>query len=275
MMLQSHIEKKSKMHAMNPKLWKNRMRGYTLVELMIVVALTGIAVIAIYRGYQAFSLAADAQEQIIEMQQNLRIGMYWLEKDIRRAGMNEENDDTAGFTFAADDTIEFSMDLGGLANGTYEDIRPCTGNPSGDGDVLDSCEVISYALLDPDGDGVWSLYRNDEIENPGSNGDQIITNIDALNFVYLDEDQEDTIDPDTDLNDPAAGRNSIVGSDPRLERIRSVQIAMVVRTTNEDFRYTNNEQYRNLQNSLIYTAPGDNFRRRLLIKQIKVRNAGL
>jgi prepilin-type N-terminal cleavage/methylation domain-containing protein len=251
------------------------MHGYTLVELMIVVALTGIAVIAIYRGYQAFSQAADAQEQIVEMQQNLRIGMHWLEKDIRRAGMNEENDDTAGFTLAADDTIEFSMDLGGATNGTYDDIKPCTGNPPGDGDVLDSCEVIRYALQDPDGDGTWSLYRNDEIENFGANGDQIITNIDALNLVYLDEDQGDTIDPDTTPDDLATGRNSIVGPDPRLERIRSVQVAMVVRTTNEDFRYTNNEDYRNLQGALIYSAPGDNFRRRLLIKQIKVRNAGL
>ena len=68
----------------------NNIHGFTLVELMVVVLLTAIAVIAIYRGYTAFSHSADAQEQIIEMQQNLRIGMHWLEKDLRRAGMNEE-----------------------------------------------------------------------------------------------------------------------------------------------------------------------------------------
>ena len=34
-------------------------------------------------------------------------------------------------------------------------------------------------------------------------------------------------------------------------------------------------QFRNLQGDLIYTAPGDHFRRRLYIKQIKIRNAGL
>ena len=59
----------------------NNIRGFTLVELMVVVLLTAIAVIAIYRGYTAFSSSADAQEQIIEMQQNLRIGMMrYLQK---------------------------------------------------------------------------------------------------------------------------------------------------------------------------------------------------
>ena len=86
--------KESKMHAMNTKSTLNNMRGFTLVELMIVVFLSAIAVIAIYRGYTAFSHSADVQEQIIEMQQNLRIGMYRLVKDLMRAGMTEEDNNT-------------------------------------------------------------------------------------------------------------------------------------------------------------------------------------
>jgi hypothetical protein len=107
----------------------------------------------------------------------------------------------------------------------------------------------------------------------------IITNVDALNFVYLDEDGND-LDEDTDPDDPAAGRTVL--NDNEAERIHSVQVALLVRTTNEDYRYTNNEIYRNLQdsdgdgdNDVIYQAPGDNFRRRLFVKEIKIRNAGL
>jgi len=239
--------------------------------------MTGIAVIAIYRGYTAFSQSADAQEQIIEMQQNLRIGMHWIEKDLRRAGMEEEEQDQiAGFTLAAVDTVEFTMDLGGTTEGTYDDIKPCTGSPDGDDDVIDSCEYLVYARLDPDGDGIFGLYRNDENENPGGNGDQIISNLDALNFVYLDEDEAD-LDPDTTPNDAANGRNILLPTDipPLIALIRSVQVSIVVRTTNEDFRYTNTEEYRNAQGDLVYTAPGDNYRRRLYTKQIKIRNAGL
>ncbi len=69
------------------------------------------------------------------------------------------------------------------------------------------------------------------------------------------------------------GRLGVAAGD--LVNIYSVEIAMVVRTTNEDLRYTNNEQYRNVQGYLIYKAPGDHFRRRLSVKQIKIRNAGL
>ena len=268
--MQSYIEKKSKIHAMNTKSTLNNMRGFTLVELMIVVLLTAIAVIAIYRGYTAFSHSADAQEQIIEMQQNLRIGMYWLEKDLRRAEMNEEEDDTAGFTLADIDTVEFTMDMGGTNFNAYDDIQPCTGNPKGDGDVLDSCENITYARLDPDGDGIFGLYRNDQNENPGAAGDQIISNLEALRFVYLDENGDPIM--------PVAPATEL--SLEQRETVRSIEISIVVRTTNEDFRYTNNESYENtipVGGSLVevLARQGDHFRRRILSKLIKVRNAGL
>ena len=97
------------------KLIKND-NGFSLVELMVTVFLTVIAVIAIYRGYTAFSQATDAQQQVIEMQQNLRIGMTRMIVDIRRAGMNEEGDDIAGFIAAGATSVEFSMDIGS-ANG--------------------------------------------------------------------------------------------------------------------------------------------------------------
>ena len=91
------------MHAIKTKPTLNNMHGFTLVELMVTVFLTAIAVIAIYRGYTTFSQSADAQQQTMEMQQNLRIGMNTLVKDIMRAGMNDEDESVAGF---------ISIDLG-------------------------------------------------------------------------------------------------------------------------------------------------------------------
>jgi prepilin-type N-terminal cleavage/methylation domain-containing protein len=276
--MQSFIEKKSKMHAMNSKSPMNNIRGFTLVELMIVVLLTAIAVIAIYRGYTAFSHSADAQEQIIEMQQNLRIGMHWLGKDLRRAEMNEEEDDNAGFTLDRDgngagpSTVSFTMDLGGADPGISDETW--NSEDLGDGDLTDEDEWLTYKLEPVAGTNFFNLVKTDE-----NNGDpdapfdmNIITNVDALNFVYLDKDGND-LDPDTTPDDPADGRTFLSEGD--MADIHSIQAAMVVRTTNEDLRYTNTTEYRNLQGDLIYTAPGDHFRRRLYIKQIKIRNAGL
>jgi prepilin-type N-terminal cleavage/methylation domain-containing protein len=288
--MQSFIEKKSKMHAINTRQNIRNTLGFTLVELMIVVALTGIAVIAIYRGYTAFSHSADAQEQIIEMQQNLRIGMYWLEKDLRRASMNEEEDETAGFLVAfADindaDTIRFTMDLtGGGTDGRDNDNDGSEDNfdpeniedpPGtiifyaedmyGDGDLDDDGEIIEYSI-----DGNGNLRRNDV--NAG-NDVTIISNVDALNFVYFDKGNPELKVPPQRIAAPVA-----VGD---LQDIDSIEVTLLVHTTNDDLRHTDKLPYENLQDEVIFDPKTDavgiekHFRRRAFSKKIKIRNAGL
>ena len=266
------------MHAMNKKPLANNINGFTLVELMVVVLLTAIAVVAIYRGYTAFSHSADVQEQIIEMQQSLRIGMHMLEKDLRRAGINEEEDENAGFTLdrngdgAGTSRVSFTMDLGGASPAVSDETWSST--DSGDGDLTDEDEWLTYKLEFVPGVNFFNLVKTDENNGDPDNPNDmtIITNVDALNLVYLDEDRVD-IDPDATPDDPADGRTLL--SEEDMANIRSAQACLVVRTTNEDYRYTNNDEFRNLQGSLIYRAPGDNFRRRMFCKEIKIRNAGL
>ena len=266
------------MRAMNPRSAKSNMNGFTLVELMIVVLLTGIAVIAIYRGYNAVSQSADAQEQVIELQQNLRIGMYFLEKDLRRAGMNEEDDEFAGFEAAGDAAVTFSMDLWGNDSTSAEDLAALDAldgttdgtieDLTGDGDVNDFEERISY-FVDANGNFIRD-YENDAQDCTAILYPQciLITNVDALNFVYLDEDRNLLV-PDV-----ATG---LLSEDERND-IRTIQACMVVRTTNEDMRYTNNESYANINPAgpeEILGPQGDHFRRRAFCKEIKIRNAGL
>jgi prepilin-type N-terminal cleavage/methylation domain-containing protein len=269
--------------------------GFTLVELMVTVFLTAIAVIAIYRGYTSFSQSADAQEQVIEMQQNLRIGMYTLVRNIIRAGMNEEDSDVAGFildieppdgTFDNDEeTIAFSMNLGsgGVYSGDGEDndkdgvIDEEDEVRVGDNDVDDDGERIHFFFYNEDtnnnsqldagedvnGNGSLDQWLQKEVWNSGAYGtaQTIITNVSALNFVYLDE------------NGNVLGPT--ISNSTDLEAIDTVEITLVVRTTNEDYRIINNESYQNLQGAVIYTAPGDNFRRRSMSMRVKVRNAQL
>ena len=269
-------------------------KGFTLVELMVTVFLTAIAVIAIYRGYTAFSQSADTQQQVIEMQQNLRIGMQALVKDIIRAGMNEEDQDVAGFILDIDgdatedndaDTIAFSMDLGsggvfdadGVDNDVDEDTDEEDEARIGDADVDDDGERIHYffynedannnSVLDggEDGNGnkLLDQWLQREVWTAGALGapQTIISNVNALDFVYLDEDENVLGTPLT--------------TTANLEAIDTVEITLVVRTSNEDYRITNNESYQNLQGTVIYTAPSDNFRRRSMSMRVKVRNAQL
>ena len=277
---------------MNTKSTLNNIRGFTLVELMVVVFLTAIAVIAIYRGYTAFSHSADVQEQTIEMQQNLRIGMYWLEKDLRRAGMNEETDETAGFLVAFEDindvdTIRFTMDLtGGGTDGRDNDNDGFEDNfdpdniedpPGtiifyaedmyGDGDLDDNGEDIEYSI-----DGNGNLRRNDV---NAANDVTVISNVDALNFVYFDKG-----DPAATPPVPPKRIAAPVAVD-KLQDIDSIEVTLLVHTTNDDLRHTDTISYKNLQGEEIFNAKTDavgiekHFRRRAFSKKIKIRNAGL
>jgi type II secretory pathway component PulJ len=251
------------------------MEGFTLVELMVTVFLTAIAVIAIYRGYTTFSQSADAQQQTMEMQQNLRIGMTILVKDIMRAGMNDEDEDVAGF-ISIDlgdgatndvDKIAFSMDLGSggvfaadtVDNDGDGDTDEDDEARIGDGDVDDDDERIYYALS---GEDLQRRVWDSAIPGYGP-AQTVITNVSALEFIYLDED-ENPVSGVLPITDPAV-----------LDNIDTVVVSLVVRTTNEDYRITNNETYQNLLGADIYTAPGDNFRRRVMSMRVKVRNANL
>jgi len=243
----------------------------------------------------------ELMQQVMEMQQSLRIGMGILVKDIMRAGMKEEDSTLVAFATAGTTTVTFGMDLG--SGGVFatdgddndedgvEDDDPDADIAAleaeqegriGDGDFNDTGERMRYSFTvdeDTNGNGVLDtgedtngngvLDRGDlerevwDSTIPGFGAAQtIITNVSAFEFVYLDEDEN----PLVPLPITAAGK---------LDKIDTVVITMVVRATNEDYRITNNETYQNLLLTDIYTAPGDNFRRRAMSMRVKIRNVNL
>jgi len=65
--------------------------GFTLVEVLITLVLTGIMMSAIYQLYLNTQSVALGQEEVVELQQNLRIAMDRLARDIRMAGFLVSN----------------------------------------------------------------------------------------------------------------------------------------------------------------------------------------
>lgn len=63
-----------------------REKGFTLVEMLVVVAIFGVIMGAVYSLYLAHQRAAYKQQDVMELQQNLVIGMDSLIKDIRMNG---------------------------------------------------------------------------------------------------------------------------------------------------------------------------------------------
>ncbi|MGW8145146.1 MAG: prepilin-type N-terminal cleavage/methylation domain-containing protein [Anaerolineales bacterium] len=224
-----------------------RNNGVTLTELLIALALTGIVAGAIYKIFISQGRAYTVQSEVAEMQQNLRAGVFMMEREIRMAGYDPTRAANTEILTAAPGDLEFTADL------------------NGDGDTDDPSEHMIYTHYDTNADGTSdALGRNDV--NAGAGTQLLAENIDELNFVYLDGSRNA-------LNDMTT---SVAPAD--LPNIRSIQVTMVARSGIIDPEYNDNNTYQNQHpggSEVIYTAPGDNFRRRLLTTEIKCRNLGL
>ena len=214
--------------------------GYTIAELLVALAISGIFMGAIYSAYTSQQRATLGQEQVSAMQRNLRSAMYFMEKEIRMAGCDPTGKAGARIETAQNNGIRFTLDI-------TDDLE--TGDP--DGDLGDANEDITYSLSGAD------LLRN---------GQRIAENIDAINFVYLDG-------VGTRLDD---GGGNVTDPENR-DRIRSVQVTVVARTGKQDPNYTDSTSYQNRIPETIFTPSGDDvhFRRKLLSTSIKCRNMGL
>lgn len=69
-----------------PCAYRNRQSGFTLVELLVVIALFGIFAGAVYALYIAHMKTVLSREEVLDVQQNVRIAMDRLTRDMRMAG---------------------------------------------------------------------------------------------------------------------------------------------------------------------------------------------
>ena len=66
-------------------------KGVTLIELLVGLVVTGLVVAGFYRIFIAQSKAYAVQDQVAEVQQNVRLGMDILVKDLMSTGCDDEN----------------------------------------------------------------------------------------------------------------------------------------------------------------------------------------
>lgn len=213
-------------------------KGFTLIELIVAMAVAGIVMAGVYSAYYSQQKSFVVQDELAEMQQNLRAAMFFMAREIRMAGCNPTGGADAKIIQKDDSTIHFTMDLRGKDP-----------DDPADGDTSDPNEDITYTLADLDGNGITEIVRD-----TGAGQQIVAENIDALDFRYLDE-------------------NGAITASAMLTR--SVQITIVARTGRGDLGYQDTTSYTNLQGAQILAPPNDNFRRKTLATNIKCRNLGL
>jgi len=66
-------------------------KGVTLVELMIALMMSGILIAALYRTFIGQQRTYTVQEQVVDMQQNVRVSIHRMMSEIRMAGFGNVN----------------------------------------------------------------------------------------------------------------------------------------------------------------------------------------
>ena len=217
-------------------------QGFTIVELLVGMALSLLAMGAVYSTFLSQQKSYVVQEQVAAMQQNLRAAMFYMQREIRMAGCDPLNTGNFGITTANANSITFSEDID---DGTV-------GNPP-DG-TLQAGENIIY-----------SRSGGNLVRNVGGGNQAVAQNIDALDFVYLTG-----ASPPVVLN--PGGGNVSAGSETQ---IRSVEITIVARTGRGLLPSIDNNTYLNQRGTPILAPPNDNLSRKRLTTVIKCRNLGI
>lgn len=175
--------------------FKNNLRGFTLVEMVLALAISTIVLAAVYSVFTIANKNFTTQNAAAQVQQNLRSAIRLMARDIRHAGLDPSGSDNFGITHASANTISFTMDseIGGVFNGIVDEAN---------------WEEITY---DFQGDQIiQTLYQT--VTTSTADTAALISNIKEFKFKYYDS-------ANNDLGEP--------GLDPdQLADIRTVEISV-------------------------------------------------
>jgi type IV pilus assembly protein PilW len=217
--------------------------GFTLIELFIAMSISAAVMAAVFMAYQSQQKSYVIQEDVAEMQQNLRAAMDMMVREIRMAGYDQTGTAGADISAATIGSITFTWD------------------ENDDGDCGDSGENITLgfsAANDADNNGIADSGAADLGRDTGGGFQPIAENISAIEFYYTLADGTQTTAPGTPAN------------------VRSVQITILARAERRRHGFQGDP-------SPSFTTPGgqtwppssDNFRHRHLTTTVRCRNMGL
>ena len=239
---------------------RRKEHGFTLIELLVAMAMTAVIMTAVYSLYKSQQDSYIAQDQVVEMQQNVRASLYQMARDLRMAGFNPQRapnvggfvtqlpDDGGGTTTTDSTNISFTIDQD--ANGVI--------------DIDADDEQIAYRL-----DNATSALQKFRVSD--DTWQTVADNISAVDFVYLDP-------SGTNITAAVIATPTALYAStnlPYIDSIRSIELSIVARTGRIDKSFPGTPAYSNQQGAQILAALGDNYRKRLTTTTIFCRNLGL
>ena len=145
--------------------------AFTLVEVLIAMAMVGIVMAGIYTVFISTNRAYHTQDRVVDAQQRARVGVDFMVRDIRMAGFDPQDSAGAGIEVAQATKLRLTADMD--RDGTIDE---------------DNREQITYEF-----DSATNRLRQWLYETTDSETWQtLIKNVSALSFTYLDADGNTT-----------------------------------------------------------------------------------
>jgi type IV pilus assembly protein PilW len=106
--------------------WLRKKNGFTMIELLASILISVVLLAGFYSVFFSQQTAFSAQEQVAEMNQNIRAALDLMTREIRLAGYKNSTSTFNGVATATSNSIRILADL------------------NQDGDTADDDEDISY-----------------------------------------------------------------------------------------------------------------------------------
>lgn len=238
-------------------------RGFTLVELLVTVAIAGFILSAVYAVQIANMRAVNLEAERVEIQQGQRISLDFIVRELRMAGYDKAESDLPSIVDARSNFIYFTADRNddediddGIATGANVDehaafciynsnIGRALGYTSGSANDIGTV-----------GAGEPLAIGHAHASNP-SHG--VFAPIEELEFFY-------TMADGTQTTTPGVGQ---------MDDIRRVVVTILARADTPDVNWVDTLTYARPSGAAAWGPYNDGFRRRLLSANIRFRNMGL
>ncbi|MCD4717022.1 MAG: prepilin-type N-terminal cleavage/methylation domain-containing protein [Desulfobacterales bacterium] len=177
---------------------KRADQGFTLIELMVAMAITLVVMGAIFTTFKSQQDSYVVQDQVTRMQQNLRGAMYVMTRDIQMAGYYTNFDSGYCNNTDLDDDGTNELNVRPLIYGVVDNTT------SGD-DIKDGTDVIVIVKACHERDATTGNLIDNDTLTSGESATGTTISLSAGRSVTGGIDLDG--DGDDDLNDSSQGKN--------------------------------------------------------------------
>lgn len=143
-----------------------REAGFTLAELSVGLALSGIVALVIFQIFFSSQNAMTTTRRVVENQSDARLALSLLVQDLRSAGADQQDSGIQRVAHASSDTIRIQSDLDGDGvldamveppedvTWYWDSVEETLMRRTGMGDMVVARGVTAFAMDYLDGDGV-------------------------------------------------------------------------------------------------------------------------